>query len=652
VASSVALARSFQTIDEFFRFCFNSLNRSVNLVFPSDSLSANSAMRLLLSITIATMIPIGVHAQPPLKKEPAKLPFEVLDLGGHVAEVRGVALTADNKLAVTASMDRTIRIWNVDNGEVTRTIRLPLRPWSQGVLYALAISPNGQTIAAAGWSFDQGREGNPIYLIASNSGRLLATLLDHTDVITGLAFSSDGGRLASASLDRSARIWNLKNNEAETVLRGHTDGIVSIAFSPDGKRIATAANDRTIRVWPIEGIRSVFAIKDASPYRVTWSPDGRGLASVNIDGTATIWDINGKKLWTHEAPEKRKVHALTFTSDSKELLCSGDLYQELDDKRPRSSRIIDVATGAERLWVGHHTGSVHAAAISVDGKLAITGGGHSGEAVVWNTSNGRIVRRLQSKGNAIASLGWSADGETIAWASLKDQFEPNGKYTLEWTFRFSELSTAVAAKESKFTSAIQTSKGRTLKQLDDRIVVFTGNDEGASFAPTGEVFGYSWLNEDMYVVACEKGLFLVNPENGIALRRFEGHLGKALCIAPFAERLIFATGGADHTIRIWTAERSEPLLSLLPVGDEWIAWTSHGVFACSSAGDRLMGWQLDDNRERLGNFSPAALFRTPLYQPEVIRHVVSAGGLDEAFVAAKVKKPDVFNIAQLLTPRK
>src|SRR5262249_34470615 len=148
-------------------------------------------------------------AQPtaPVKVDP-KVPFPASDTGGHTGEVRGVAITPDGKRVVTAATDRTVRVWDVATGESTRVIRLPVRPGAGGALYALPLAPDGKTFAVAGSSVDDGRDGSPISLIALATGRVVRTLAEHSDAVTGLAFDADGKRLASASRDRTARVWD------------------------------------------------------------------------------------------------------------------------------------------------------------------------------------------------------------------------------------------------------------------------------------------------------------------------------------------------------------------------------------------------------------------------------------------------------------
>lgn len=102
-------------------------------------------------------------------------PVLAIDPGMHTASIWAQAVDAAGRFAVTGSADRTVRIWSVADGKLLRTVRLPVGPHQVGVVYAVAISPNGATIAAGGWTerFDG---DHPIYLFDRESGTLVSRI--------------------------------------------------------------------------------------------------------------------------------------------------------------------------------------------------------------------------------------------------------------------------------------------------------------------------------------------------------------------------------------------------------------------------------------------------------------------------------------------
>jgi len=109
----------------------------------------------------------------------------------------------------------------------------------------------------------------------------------------------DGGWLPLPG-DRTARIWDGDTGNELAVLRGHDDAVRGIAWSSDGRQLATASADRTIRTWSAESGAEVIVVGAHAKgvESVSWSPDRKRIASGSLDGTSRIWDatINIKQL--------------------------------------------------------------------------------------------------------------------------------------------------------------------------------------------------------------------------------------------------------------------------------------------------------------------------------------------------------------------
>jgi WD40 repeat protein len=146
-----------------------------------------------------------------------------------------------------------------------------------------------------GPSHNDARPGGELKLWEVTSGRELATPRRGIDLVQFLAFSPDGHRLVLSSglfgESSEAQVWDAATGRT-LFLRGHTGNVQGVTFSPDGTRIATASDDRTVKLWDAVTGQEVFTLRGhtAGVFRVAFSPDGHRLASGGIDWTARVWD--------------------------------------------------------------------------------------------------------------------------------------------------------------------------------------------------------------------------------------------------------------------------------------------------------------------------------------------------------------------------
>jgi WD40 repeat protein len=123
-------------------------------------------------------------------------PILRIETGQHGAVINRIDTDAANHFAVTASQDKTVRVWSLPDGRLLRVLRLPLDLGNIGKAYAVAISPDGGTIAVGGWTGSPGHDN--IFLFDRASGALTKRVMDLPDVIEHLAYSPGGQRLAAS----------------------------------------------------------------------------------------------------------------------------------------------------------------------------------------------------------------------------------------------------------------------------------------------------------------------------------------------------------------------------------------------------------------------------------------------------------------------
>jgi WD domain, G-beta repeat len=232
----------------------------------------------------------------------------------HRSAVITAAFSPDGSRVVTGSWDGTARIWDAASGKEVATFRTH----HYDRVHSAAFSHDGSRIVTASSSDSGTRTAlglSDVHIWDAATGRELTVLrLPRHGGIESAAFSPDGLRIVTTSLDGTASTWDVATGMEISVLRGHGDGrvefpadggVLSAAFSPDGSRIVTASYDKTARIWDAASGNEIAVIRGHgdSVLSATFSPDGSRIVTASYDKTARIWYVRvttmpGKDLMT------------------------------------------------------------------------------------------------------------------------------------------------------------------------------------------------------------------------------------------------------------------------------------------------------------------------------------------------------------------
>ncbi len=371
------------------------------------------------------------------------------------------------------------------------------------ILFAAAFSPDGRRIVTA--SID-----GTARLWDAASGRSLQVLRGHSDKVWGAAFWPEGRRSEPFSDDKTARVWDGASGAPLQGLGGHADNINSADFSPEGERIVTASNDKTARVWDAASGQQLRVLGGhaVDVYGGAFSPDGRHIVTASDDKTARVWDAaSGEPLHVLRG-HTDTVGSAAFSPDGHRIVTASD---------DKTARVWDAATGEPLRVLSGHTDGLDSAAFSPDGRRIVTAS-VDGTARVWDTTSGTQLHVLIGHTLFLMSAAFSPDGRRI-----------------------------VTASHDKTARVWDTESGRQLRVLSGH----TDRLRSAQFSPDGQ---------HIVTASYDRTARLWDTESRQQLLVLRGHTGKwglAAALSPDGRHIV--TASTDSTVRLWDAASGEML---------------------------------------------------------------------------------------------
>jgi WD40 repeat protein len=260
-------------------------------------------------------------------------------LEAHKKRVQSVAFSgasSERRLMVTASWDKTARVWDVSDPKAVKMLAVLQHPQD---VNSAAFSPDGKLVIT-GSDDGHGR----IWRWEEPEPRAVELGTAHRYFVYGAAFSPDGKLVVTASWDRTAKVWDVSSLDAIKELRTlqHPSDVNSAAFSPDGKLIVTGSDDGKARIWEWASdpprARELPA-HEGIVFGVAFSPNGRLVVSAAWDKTAKVWDVSSLdniELRYTLTEHDRDVNSAAFSADGKRLVTASD---------DKTARLWDVASG-------------------------------------------------------------------------------------------------------------------------------------------------------------------------------------------------------------------------------------------------------------------------------------------------------------------
>ncbi|BCU11864.1 serine/threonine-protein kinase [Microcystis aeruginosa] len=265
---------------------------------------------------------------------------------------------------------------------------------------SVVYSPDGRYLASG--SLDKTIK---IWEVATGKG--LRTLTGHSGVVLSVAYSPDGRYLASGSQDKTIKIWEVATGKVRT-LTGHSMTVWSVVYSPDGRYLASGSSDKTIKIWEVATGKELRTLTGHSMtvWSVAYSPDGRYLASGSLDKTIKIWEVATETELRTLTGHSEGVLSVAYSPDGR-YLASGS--------QDKTIKIWEVATGKVRTLTGHSSEFL-SVVYSPDGRY-LASGSQDKTIKIWEVATGKELRTLIGHSMTVWSVAYSPDGRYLASGS-------------------------------------------------------------------------------------------------------------------------------------------------------------------------------------------------------------------------------------------
>lgn len=510
------------------------------------------------------------------------------------------AFSPDSKLLATVgaeiNSEKNISLWDVQKGEVVRTIKGQKKPkstydpayknYQAFDIESVAFSPDGQKLAA-GISDNtirllEAKSGKLIRIIEGRSGRAPVPLVFSSDSKTIAAIASDGG---SVGTGRIVNVWNTDTGKLVRSLEEQSGAALSLTFSRDGVKLISGSVEETVNLWNTKAGRLVRSLNGRSPMLVLGvaiSPDGKIVASRSTSafgpGNIKLWDMEtGRLIQTISDFSKKSGDAVVFSPQ-------GDLIASVDGS---SVRIWEVLSG--RLIHNVDTnkeGDLYSLEFSPNGKTIVAVGEYK-NIIFLDVESGRLGRGFSAQdASPVYRATFSPDGKTIASAPI-DLFKSYKTHAIRlWDVE----------------------SGALLK-------TFEGHP--------GSVGGLSFNSNGRFLVSGDtEGIIkLWDVSSGQLIRTFDGHYGSANSVVFSPDGRAVASALDDGTIKVWSVETGQLLVSLLAFEDgNWAAVAPDGLFDGSPSALNKISWRFSP---KLSDVAPVESFFNEFYYPGLLSEIMS-----------------------------
>ncbi len=561
---------------------------------------------------------------------PPQAPILRLETGVHTEDIVRIAVDRANNFLITGSTDKTIRVWDIHNKSLVKTLRPPIASGHEGKILAVAISPDGKTIAAGGYTGTTWDQNFSIYIFSRLTGQMTQKLSGLPSSLGDLEFSPDGTILL-ATLHGRIGWYAYRTSDFSLIAKDEsyypTSYVYGVAFDQAG-RFVTSSYDGFIRLYDddFHVIAKVQLPVVKRPHGLVFSPDGTQIA-VGFDDSPQIALLSGADLsWLPAQPKNEDSFSGTFTSlawsqDGKSFYGGGTArkngehflrvwsfpnVQHFSDIPLTNNTILDlVSLKSGGIGYGAASGSFGlldaAATQSFSSELAM--------ADFRDNHQGLLL----SEDGSIVQFGTKQFGKEASQFSIQTRvlsFPPVAASPLHPPIHTSQEIHV----EDWLNTTNPTINGKRLSFDTNEVSrsrAISPDHQSALFGTSWNLRLYDRRGRQIWQTAIPGNAWGVNISNDA--------------------QVAIATLG-DGTIRWYRLKDGKELLAFFPHPDHerWVIWTPSGFYDAAPGSEQFIGWHKNYEAGLSADFFPVGRFRTISYRPKIIETMLATWDEKEA----------------------
>lgn len=625
----------------------------------------------------------------------------VVETGGHMGLVKSVVFSPDGKFLYSFSDDKTVRMWDVENGVLINTYRGYIERGPVGMCNSGAISPDGNFLAIGGY-LGEGKDIGIVRVLDPTTGSFIGYNRVNNASVVSMEFSKDGRGMVAGDNEGKVSVWNIESGNV-ILFEAHDEGVYATGISPNGKKLVTGSFDGTVKIWDFNTALKMKR-KDgklcenghtAEVRNVDWSPDGKYFVTVGFDNRILLWNAKGKlvKEIDHVLDEEYgeyfgigDLNCISFSEDGTKIVVGTRLNNN------QNAIVYAIPSGEKLLTFDRHNSSVISCAIH--GDMVATAGGQDREIFIWDINTGDVIAEFKGNGKRVWEVG-ALSGYKVALGNYTTGTFINNTGELNMAF---DLSTLEFIEEdlTEATGEVRRYNNLSLDYTGENpFAVYISNGEMIELDPGyhGDVRCYSFTPNGNIVVGAAYRLTLFDTL-GNMVQEYAGHSAEVNGIAFSDDGRFMYSGSSDQTMRIWDlneeaklpktkeeylaeleeefgkkaiknflAEKGEeaflelydlavkpmvlPFANLfVSANQEWILWTRENYYATSRYGSRFVGFHINQGITESAKFYAFEQFDVKYNRPDKVLEILGTGSdeLKNIYKHAYEKRLEKLNI--------